>query len=63
MKERPLGPAKQGWIGTRDMYQAIITAKPYKVRGFVAFGGNLLLSQADTDLGIEAFQQLEFHVH
>ncbi|KJG58256.1 ferredoxin:oxidoreductase FAD/NAD(P)-binding protein [Photobacterium kishitanii] len=63
LKERPLGPAKQGWIGTRDMYQAIITAKPYKVRGFVAFGGNLLLSQADTELGIEAFQQLEFHVH
>lgn len=63
LKERPLGPAKLGWVGTRDMYQAITTAKPYKVRGLVAFGGNLLLSQADTELGIQAFQQLEFHVH
>lgn len=61
--ERPLGPPATGWITALDMYQAILTAQPYRVRAFFGFGTNQLSSQADVDLGQAAFEQLEFHVH
>lgn len=63
LKERPLGPASQGWVSSRHVYKAITEAKPYKIRGLFAFGSNPLLSQGDVELGIEALKQVEFHVH
>jgi anaerobic selenocysteine-containing dehydrogenase/ferredoxin-NADP reductase len=61
--ERPIGPPSMGWITARDMYCAIIDAKPYKIRGLMAFGTNLPVSQADTGLAEDALAKLEFHVH
>jgi hypothetical protein len=30
--ERPLGPARWGWVGTPDLYRAILEGTPYPVR-------------------------------
>ena len=62
LDERPLGLAKSGWILSDDLYRAIVDAEPYKVRGLVGFGLNMLLSHADAARGAEALRQLEFHV-
>jgi anaerobic selenocysteine-containing dehydrogenase len=59
---RPLGVGKQGWILSDDLYRAVIEAEPYRVRGLVGFGLNLLLSHADAARGAEALRRLEFHV-
>jgi anaerobic selenocysteine-containing dehydrogenase/ferredoxin-NADP reductase len=61
--ERPLGPPAQGWITARDLYASILEHKPYRVRGLMAFGGNMLVSQPDGQRGREALQELEFYVH
>jgi len=63
LAERPLGPAKDAWITSDDLYRAILDAKPYPVRGLVAFGGNPLLSHADVARGQRALERLDFHVH
>ncbi|HAJ18577.1 MAG TPA: molybdopterin dinucleotide-binding protein, partial [Rhodospirillaceae bacterium] len=46
-----------------DVYDAILTHKPYPVRALISFGGNLLAAQPDPQKAKEAFNQLEFHVH
>ena len=63
LKERPLGPPVMGWVTAHDMYQAILTAQPYNVRAFMGFGTNQLASQGDIDMALQAYRQLEFHVH
>jgi len=62
LSERPLGLGKSGWILSDDLYRAVIDAQPYRVRGLVGFGANLLLSHADAARGAEALRRLEFHV-
>jgi anaerobic selenocysteine-containing dehydrogenase len=62
VKERPLGPAAQGWITSTDLYRSILDAQPYRVRGLVGFGANLLLSHANASQGAKALAELEFHV-
>ena len=62
LSERPLGLGTSGWILSDDLYRAVIDAQPYRVRGLVGFGANLLLSHADAARGAEALRQLEFHV-
>lgn len=63
LDERPLGPPATGWVTAIDMYRAILTQQPYAIRAFFGFGTNQLSSQADVGMGVEAFEQLEFHVH
>lgn len=63
LDERPLGPPAMGWITARDMYTAILHARPYRVRALMAFGSNPLVSQADTGMAEQALAALEFHVH
>ncbi len=60
--ERPLGPAAAGWVASDDLYRAILDGTPYRVRGLVGFGANLLLSHADAARGAAALRSLEFHV-
>jgi anaerobic selenocysteine-containing dehydrogenase len=60
--QRPLGPGRHGWVTARDVYQAILTGAPYRVRGLVGFGGNMLLSQPDADVGRAALARLDFVV-
>jgi anaerobic selenocysteine-containing dehydrogenase len=61
--ERPLGPGRHGWVTARDVYRAILHGQPYPVRGLVGFGGNLLLSQPDAELGRAALAHLDFLVY
>lgn len=58
----PLGPARKGWIGSDDLYQAILQQKPYAIRALMGFGANLVLSHASPDIGRSALSALEFFV-
>ena len=60
---RPLGPGRLGYVTARDVYRAVLEAKPYQVRMLFSFGTNLLASQPDTALARAALEKLEFHVH
>ena len=62
--ERPLGPAGEpGMVRTADVYRAILTGQPYRVRALVAFGSDPLLAHANPLLGKQALQALDFYVH
>jgi anaerobic selenocysteine-containing dehydrogenase len=61
--ERPLGPARHGWISEADLYQAILQQQPYAVRGLLSFGANLLATRANPQQGQEALQALGFFAH
>jgi anaerobic selenocysteine-containing dehydrogenase len=63
LTERPLGPAKNGWITTRELYRAILEEQPYPVKGLVAFGSSLLHSRPSPDEGTRALRKLDFYVH
>lgn len=63
LAERPLGPPADGWITSSDLYDAVLTGKPYRIRALFAFGSNLLVSQPAPERGHEALKALEFQVH
>ena len=62
LAERPLGPARLGWATGADAYRAILHGTPYRVRGMVGFGPNLLLSQPGGSIAREALSRLDFLV-
>lgn len=61
--ERPIGPAALGMVTARELYTAILEARPYRVRALMTFGANLLLSRGDAMMGRDALQALDFAVH
>src|SRR5262249_59833180 len=61
--ERPLGPARWGWVGTPDLYRAILKGDPYPVRAMIGFGANVLLAHANGRHGREALKALDFYAH
>jgi anaerobic selenocysteine-containing dehydrogenase len=61
--ERPLGPARWGYVGAPDLYRAILEGVPYPVRTVLGFGANMLLAHADGRYGREALKALEFYAH
>ncbi|MBI3764393.1 MAG: molybdopterin-dependent oxidoreductase, partial [Chloroflexi bacterium] len=62
LAERPLGPANlYGSVTPPDFYRAVLTGKPYPVRGLMCFGGNMLIASEDAQMGREAFEQLDFY--
>ncbi|MBX3533436.1 MAG: molybdopterin-dependent oxidoreductase [Xanthobacteraceae bacterium] len=63
LEDRPLGPPAEGWITGSDFYDAVLDRKPYQVRGLFCFGANLLVSQPNSERGLEALKALEFYVH
>ena len=63
LAERPLGPARWGYVGTRDLYQAILEGTPYPVRAVIGFGANVLLAHAGGRHGLAALKALEFYAH
>ena len=60
--ERPLGPTHTGKVQAYEVYKAILTGKPYPVRGFLSFGGDIILSNGDTQTGRRALQALDLYV-
>ncbi|MDB5770095.1 MAG: dmsA [Burkholderia sp.] len=63
IQERPLGPAAEGRVKPIDVYRAMITGKPYKIRAFVGFGTNHLMTQTDVEEIRAGLEACEFHVH
>ncbi|HXA98746.1 MAG TPA: molybdopterin-dependent oxidoreductase [Candidatus Dormibacteraeota bacterium] len=63
LAERPLGPARLGWVTAGDLYRAILHGTPYAVRGMVGFGANLLLSQPGVGVARAALSRLDFLVY
>ena len=63
LSERPLGPARFGFVTGGDFYTAALEGHPYRPRGLVSFGSNLLMAHGDSARGRDAMQTLEFHVH
>jgi anaerobic selenocysteine-containing dehydrogenase len=61
--ERPLGPARFGFTTGEDLYTAALEGRPYRARGLVSFGSNLLMAHGDSARGRDALQALDFHVH
>ena len=58
---RPLGPpVRPGAVAGYDLYRAVLRGEPYPIRALVGFGGNMLMSSADSDEGRAALSQLEF---
>jgi anaerobic selenocysteine-containing dehydrogenase len=62
-EKRPIGPARDGWVTGPDLYDAILSGKPYPVRGLVGFGANLVISQPDGAHAVNALKQLDFYLH
>jgi anaerobic selenocysteine-containing dehydrogenase len=63
LAERPLGPARWGHVTSAEIYRAILDQQPYRVRGLVGFGANLLVGRADGRRGRDALAALDFYVH
>jgi anaerobic selenocysteine-containing dehydrogenase len=61
--ERPLGPSRWQHVTSDEVYRGILEGQPYRVRGLVGFGANLLLSHADGRRGRQALEALEFYAH
>jgi len=60
---RPLGPSRWEFVTSDDLYTAALEGRPYRVRGLVGFGANLLLAHADSTRGREALRAIDFFVH
>ena len=60
---RPLGPSRWEFVTSGEVYDAILEAQPYKVRGLVGFGANLVMAQADSARARDALSSLDFMVH
>jgi len=61
LAKRPLGLARWNQVGGRELYEAMLEGQPYKVRGLIGFGANMLMSQADGVYGRKALASLDFH--
>jgi anaerobic selenocysteine-containing dehydrogenase len=60
---RPLGPARFGFVTGEDLYTAALEGRPYRVRGLVNFGANLVMAHGNSVRGQSALAALEFFVH
>ncbi|NKQ57283.1 molybdopterin-dependent oxidoreductase [Amycolatopsis sp. K13G38] len=63
VQQRPLGPARFEFVTGEDLYTAALEGDPYRVRGLVNFGANLMMAHGDSARGREALASLDFFVH
>ena len=59
---RPLGPVATGRVQAYEVYRAVLEGKPYPVKGFLSFGGDIIMANGDTLRGRRALQQLDLYV-
>jgi anaerobic selenocysteine-containing dehydrogenase len=63
-EKHPLGPQSDpGLVQAAEVYDAILTEKPYPVKAMVFFGTDPLLGHGDPLRGKAAFETLDFYVH
>lgn len=60
---RPLGPSRWEFVTSGEVYDAVLDATPYKLRGVVGFGANLVMAHADSIRARDALKSVEFMVH
>jgi anaerobic selenocysteine-containing dehydrogenase len=60
---RPLGPARFEFVTGEDVYTAALDGDPYRVRGLVNFGANMVMAHGDSGRGRDALAALDFFVH
>ncbi|HEX6255159.1 MAG TPA: molybdopterin-dependent oxidoreductase [Euzebyales bacterium] len=60
---RPLGPARFEFVTGEDVFTAALDGDPYRVRGFVNFGANMVMAHGDSARGRDALTALDFFVH
>jgi anaerobic selenocysteine-containing dehydrogenase len=58
--QRPLGPARFGFVTGEDLYTAALDGR---ITTLLSFGGNLVMAHADSLRGREALRSLDFFVH
>jgi anaerobic selenocysteine-containing dehydrogenase len=61
--QRPLGPARFEFVTGEDFYTAALEGRPYRVRGLVNLGANLVMAHGDSARGRDALAALDFFVH
>lgn len=61
--ERPLGPPRFEFVTGDDFYTAALEGTPYRARGLVNFGANLVMAHGDSERGRDALAALEFTLH
>ncbi len=61
--QRPLGPARFEFVTGEDVFTAALDGHPYRVRGLVNFGANLVMAHGDSARGRDALAALDFFVH
>ena len=63
VESRPLGPARFEFVTGEDVFTAALEGRPYRVRGLVNFGANLVMAHGDSARGRDALAALDFFVH
>ncbi len=62
--KHPLGPnTDPGLVQAAEVYDAIITGKPYPIKAIILFGTDPLLGHGDPLHGKAALEALDFYVH
>ncbi len=61
--DRPLGPARFEFVTGEDFYTAALEHRPYRARGLVNFGANLVMAHGDSARVRDALASLDFFVH
>jgi anaerobic selenocysteine-containing dehydrogenase len=61
--ELPLGsPGHSGRVQAKHVYDALLTGEPYPIKAMIAFGGDPLLGNGDSQRGKEALAALDLFV-
>jgi anaerobic selenocysteine-containing dehydrogenase len=63
VERRPLGPARFEFVTGEDFYTAALDGRPYRARGLVNFGANMVMAHGDSERGRDALAALDFFVH
>lgn len=63
-EKRPLGPAgiPNSSAQAYEVFDSLLTGRPYRVKALVAFGGNILTANSHSLIGRQALTQLDFYV-
>ena len=61
--QRPLGPARFEFVTGEDVWTAALDGRPYRARGLVNFGANLVMAHGDSRRGAGRARTLDFFVH
>ncbi len=63
LDQRPLSGARFEQVTGEDLFTAALDGDPYRARGLVNFGANLVMAHGDSARGRDALTALDFFVH